>query len=622
MPFFRGKQCPNISWFSVLALSSCFIDLSFFRAELTQTYKINLSLFYAVQPLVVRMRPPTLPLPSTITTGAILHWFRRDLRIHDNLALNHALSLCKKHDLPLIPLYVLDPNSLNTSTCGPVRARFVLQSIRALQKALLQKCEARLRIVRGRPDEVIPELLTRWNVLELTFEEEYSPDEKERDSKIRTHAKELDVSVVSTHGFLMYSPDKLLKEAKGKVPVNMGSFLTLIRKIGDPDQPKEFADREAINLTKCEDKIEKLDSQAGYFLIPSLGDLGQQENGDEDAEIFPGGEEEALKRMNEFLKRKGGQVAARFAKPRTNPAALWPRETTVLSPYLALGCLSSRLFCHKLFDVYRRYSTDHEMPQVTLWGQLLWREHFWLLAHTTKDFHTMRGNRLCRIIDWDDNEQSRKFLKAWTEAKTGYPWIDALMTQLKKEGFVHHLGRHSLACFLTRGDLWVSWEEGYKVFEKYLIDYDYALNSANWMWLSCSAFFIMYYRVYSPVAFAKKWDKDGEFIKHYLPVLKKMPTKYIHEPWKAPINVQRAAGCVVGDNYPERIVDHREVSKENIARMKQNYARKQFGGESQAQNDSRSSKKQSCHDRGNASCTDNDTTSTLRGTKRRKTKPI
>ena len=85
---------------------------------------------------------------------------------------------------------------------------------------------------------------------------------------------------------------------------------------------------------------------------------------------------------------------------------------------------------------------------------------------------------------------------------------------------MHHLARHSVACFLTRGDLWCSWEAGAKVFDRLLIDADWSINNANWMWLSASAFFTQYFRVYSPVAFGKQYDPQGLYIKRFVPELK------------------------------------------------------------------------------------------------------
>lgn len=106
------------------------------------------------------------------------------------------------------------------------------------------------------------------------------------------------------------------------------------------------------------------------------------------------------------------------------------------------------------------------------------------------------------------------------QGQTGFPWIDAVMRQLRIEGWIHPLTRHSVACFLTRGDLWISWEEGMKVFEQYLLDADWAINAGTWMWLSCSAFFQHFFHCYCPVRFGRKADPNGDYIRNYLPVLK------------------------------------------------------------------------------------------------------
>lgn len=120
--------------------------------------------------------------------------------------------------------------------------------------------------------------------------------------------------------------------------------------------------------------------------------------------------------------------------------------------------------------------------------------------------------------------------------------------------------------------MWQSWEAGAAVFDEYLLDADWSLNNGNWMWLSCSAFFYQYFRCYSPVAFGKKTDPTGEYIKKYLPMLKAYPKKYIFEPWTTPDAVQKAAGCIIGKDYPEPIVDHKVASKANMAKMKLAYA--------------------------------------------------
>lgn len=146
------------------------------------------------------------------------------------------------------------------------------------------------------------------------------------------------------------------------------------------------------------------------------------------------------------------------------------------------------------------------------------------------------------------------------------------MSQLRTEGWMHHLARHLVACFLTRGDLWVSWELGRDVFEKYLVDADWSINNFSWHWLSCSAFFHQYFRCYGPTTFFKKTDPEGAYIRKHLPILNKYPDKYIYEPWMAPSHVQEAAGCIVGKDYPGRIVDHAKVNKINMGKMKKAFA--------------------------------------------------
>lgn len=141
------------------------------------------------------------------------------------------------------------------------------------------------------------------------------------------------------------------------------------------------------------------------------------------------------------------------------------------------------------------------------------------------------------------------------------------MRQLKQEGWMHHLGRHSTACMLTRGQLYISWErvrpapsfqlgahprkQGMEVYEELLVDHDSAVNGGNWMWLSCSAFFAQYFRVYSPATYGQNTEKTGKLIRKYCPELKGYSDKLIYTPWLATVAVQKAAGCVIGVDYPK-----------------------------------------------------------------------
>uniref|UniRef100_A0A7S2C4N2 Cryptochrome/DNA photolyase FAD-binding domain-containing protein n=1 Tax=Octactis speculum TaxID=3111310 RepID=A0A7S2C4N2_9STRA len=281
-----------------------------------------------------------------------------------------------------------------------------------------------------------------------------------------------------------------------------------------------------------------------------------------------GGETEALARLSTCMKRS--TWVATYEKPKTAPTALDP-STTALSPHMSLGCLSPRTMWYAVeaSAAEAPSSVTRSKPPVSLHGQLMWRDFNTLIAysanaHSPGSWGRMEGNKYCRSIPWDTDPA---LLTAWKEGRTGFPWIDACMAQLRQEGWIHHLGRHAVACFLTRGDLWQHWEEGAAHFEAHLLDADYALNTFNWLWLSCSGFFYQYFRCYSPVAMQKKNDPTGRYIRKYVPQLRSMPDKYIYEPWLAPAGVQKSAGCVVGVDYPAPVVDHKVISKANMGRM-------------------------------------------------------
>lgn len=290
--------------------------------------------------------------------------------------------------------------------------------------------------------------------------------------------------------------------------------------------------------------------------VPTLQQLGYEDIHEDEPPIFRGGETEALRRLRESTSDK--EWVAKFEKPKGDPSAFLKPATTMLSPYLKFGCLSSRYFYQCCKEIEKEFK-NHTDPPVSLRAQLLWREFFYAVGFGTPNFDHMRGNAICRQIPWNDDDE---LLTAWRDARTGFPWIDAIMVQLRKWGWIHHLARHSVACFLTRGDLFVHWEKGRDVFERLLVDSDWAINNGNWLWLSCSSFFYQFHRIYSPITFGKKYDPSGAYIRHFLPVLKDMPKEYIYEPWTAPLSIQTKANCIIGKDYPKPIISHDVASKE------------------------------------------------------------
>lgn len=493
--------------------------------------------------------------PAAGTDGASsVHWFRKGLRLHDNPALLAAVrgARCVRC------VYILDPWFAASSSVGINRWRFLLQSLEDLDTSL-RKLNSRLFVVRGQPADVFPRLFKEWGVTRLTFEYDSEPFGKERDAAIMKMAKEAGVEVVTENSHTLYDLDRIIELNGQKPPLTYKRFQAIISRMELPKKPVASVTRQ--QLESCPAEIRENHDET--YGVPSLQELGFPTEGLGPA-VWQGGETEALARLDKHLERKAW--VANYERPRMNANSLLASPTG-LSPYLRFGCLSCRLFYYRLWDLYKKVKRN-STPPLSLFGQLLWREFFYTAATNNPRFDRMEGNPICIQIPWDRNPEA---LAKWAEGKTGFPWIDAIMTQLRQEGWIHHLARHAVACFLTRGDLWVSWESGVRVFDELLLDADFSVNAGSWMWLSCSAFFQQFFHCYCPVGFGRRTDPSGDYIRRYLPKLKGFPSRYIYEPWNAPESVQKAAKCIIGVDYPRPIVNHAETSRLNIERMKQIY---------------------------------------------------
>jgi deoxyribodipyrimidine photo-lyase len=140
------------------------------------------------------------------------------------------------------------------------------------------------------------------------------------------------------------------------------------------------------------------------------------------------------------------------------------------------------------------------------------------------------------------------------------------MAQLNQTGYMHNRLRMVVASFLTK-DLGIDWRRGERYFARALIDFDLAANNGGWQWAASSGCDAQpYFRIFNPVAQSQKFDPEGKFIKRYLPQLAGFTADEIHAPWEVPPLRQRAAGCVVGSDYPSPIVDHAQARARTLAR--------------------------------------------------------
>ncbi|PUZ74606.1 hypothetical protein GQ55_1G078500 [Panicum hallii var. hallii] len=497
---------------------------------------------------------------ATAATAAMV-WFRKGLRVHDNPALDAA----RRGAGRLYPVFVLDPRYLRpdpaaaspgSARAGVARVRFLLESLGDLD-ARLRRLGSRLLLLRARDDVAgaVCAALKDWNIGKLCFESDTEPYALARDKKVTDFAMASGIEVFTPVSHTLFDPAEIISKNGGRPPLTYQSFIAIA---GEPPEPvlEEYSELPPVGDT----------GEYELLPVPTVEELGYGDISQEEIPPFRGGETEALRRMKESLQDK--EWVVKFEKPKGDPSAFLKPATTVLSPYLKFGCLSSRYFYHCIQDVYRSVR-NYTKPPVSLTGQLLWRDFFYTVSFGTPNFDQMKGNKICKQIPWSENEE---LFVAWRDGRTGYPWIDAIMIQLRKWGWMHHLARHSVACFLTRGDLFIHWEKGRDVFERLLIDSDWAINNGNWLWLSCSSFFCQYHRIYSPVTFGKKYDPNGNYIRHFIPVLKDMPREYIYEPWTAPLSIQKKAKCIIGKDYPKPVVDHETASKECRKRMGEAYA--------------------------------------------------
>nr|XP_040019145.1 cryptochrome-2 isoform X1 [Gasterosteus aculeatus aculeatus] len=483
-----------------------------------------------------------------------VHWFRKGLRLHDNPVLQEALDGADGARC----VYILDPWFAGAANVGINRWRFLLEALEDLDSSL-KKLKSRLFVIRGQPTDVFPRLFKEWEVTRLTFEYDPEPYGKERDGAIIKMAQEFGVETIVRNAHTLYDLDRIIEANNNSPPLTFKRFQAIVSRLELPRRPLPPISQQ--QMDRCRTNI--ADNHNQQYSIPSLEELGFRTEGLPPA-VWHGGESEALDRLNKHLDKK--VWVANFEPPRVNTCSLYASPTG-LSPYLRFGCLSCRVLYYNLRELYMKLRKRCS-PPLSLFGQLLWREFFYTAATNNPNFDRMEANPICVQIPWDQNPEA---LAKWAEGRTGFPWIDAIMTQLRQEGWIHHLARHAVACFLTRGDLWISWESGMKVFEELLLDADWSVNAGSWMWLSCSAFFQQFFHCYCPVGFGRRTDPSGDYIRRYIPMLKDYPDRYIYEPWNAPQSVQKAANCVVGVDYPKPMINHAEGSRLNIERMKQVY---------------------------------------------------
>jgi deoxyribodipyrimidine photo-lyase len=453
-------------------------------------------------------------------------WFSRDLRLHDHPALRAALD---GHDR-VLPVFCLDDRLLHGRHASGPRTQFLLECLRDLDQGLRARGSG-LVVRHGPPERELSQLEREAGVDEVHASADVGPFARRRQ---RAVARALE-------GELLLHPGVAAVDDLGAVRTQDGRPYTVFSPfhrnwLGQPRRALHGAPR----------KLPPLPSSLSRIGIPSLAALGLEQVVEDPP---PGGEAAARERLGAFM-RDG------VSGYTDDHDALGRDRTSRLSPYLHFGCLSPR-------EVEERLPRGKGPDAFS--RQLCWRDFYMhVLLHFPRNARSEFQDRYRGAIRWSYAE---KRFEAWCDGRTGYPLVDAGMRQLRREGWMHNRARLVVGSFLTK-DLGIDWRWGERWFMRLLVDGDEANNNGNWQWIASvgtdpQPFFR---RIYNPARHMERFDPQGDYVRRYLPELRAVPDEHLREPWTMPEEVQRDCGCMIGEDYPAPIVDHREARKEAFAR--------------------------------------------------------
>jgi deoxyribodipyrimidine photo-lyase len=446
-----------------------------------------------------------------------LWWIRRDLRLHDNQALNAALAQAEN----VIPVYILDPKIISSPVINPARLGFLVEGLRALEHSL-QRHGSGLIVRQGEPSQVLAAISHETTAGGIFAEADHSPYARRRDQAIQSQ-----LPLTLTPGVTIHPPERLLK-----VDGTAYSIFTPFRRMW-------------LNLPSPGKPLPAPEKLTPIPVLPSLPLLSlpwQTRN-----LIFTAGEAEAQRRLSVFL----DSGIHRYAEERDR---LDLESTSGLSPYLRFGMISARqaAWSTRQVEIHAMDSATRRGAEAWL-NELIWREfytcillHFPFVLYNA--FHPEFGG-----VPW---RRDPKSFTAWKEGRTGYPVVDAAMRQLNATGWMHNRARMIVASFLVK-DLLIDWRLGARFFMQQLVDGDPAANNGGWQWSAGTGTDAApYFRVFNPVLQGKKFDPRGNFVRHWIPELANVPDAFVHTPWKMPGDMQHHSGCIIGRDYPTPLVDH------------------------------------------------------------------
>ena len=457
--------------------------------------------------------------------GGVVLWFRRDLRLADNRALERALVLAEGGPLHLF--FCVSPGLIEAS---PGRSSYLAAALRGLDGSL----GGRLNLADGDPAAEVAAFATRTGAEVVVATREFTPLARRRDERAAGLLEAGGARLELGDSPYLLPPGRLARATGGW----HRTFTPFYRRLSEHgfDAPRPAPEGTLLDAALSAPVLR--DPAALEVLgLPEFFDRGR----------FGASEEEALAQLATFASRAGEYPAG-----RNLPGS---EATSRLSPALRFGLVHPR----QVAAVMTGLPGGDEAVR-----QLAWRDFFaQTLASEPGSAWENLDSRFDRMVHDDPSvSPARERLEAWKQGMTGYPMVDAGMRELATSGWMHNRARMIVASFLIK-DLHIDWRIGAGHFMEHLIDGDIASNNHSWQWVAGSGTDAApYFRVFNPVLQGKKFDPEGAYIRAHLPELSHLPTRFLHEPWEA-----KRLGLLQPGAYPDPIVDHAREREEALRRF-------------------------------------------------------
>lgn len=461
-------------------------------------------------------------------------WLRRSMRFYDNTALVEA----SRHHDDVVPFYVVDDDYFDTAELGYPRVRFWHDALEEL-RTVLEENGTGLVVRQGTPFEELQEIVEETDADEVFFNRDYSPYARERDTRVE---ERLDCGVTGCKDIVLFEQEEILTN-RGS-PYRVYSYYRdkwFEREKPRPAEPEGF---EVPSFAADE--------------IPTLDQLGFERPAGFEW-MWDAGRSGGRERLESFMDR-----IAHYDNTRDYPA----KDTTSrLSPHLKFGTVSIR---ECFWEAERMRARVGDDEGITTWQEeLAWRDFYFQLLWNFPESTDTALQEQYRDIEWRWGQETRERWERFTEGRTGFPLVDAGIRQLRRTGWMHNRLRMLVASFAAK-DIKVDWRRLHDFFKRWFVDAETAAMVGGIQWAySIGTDAQPYFRVFNPWTQGEKWDPEGEFIREYVPELSGVPDSYIHEPYTMPEDVQREAGCVIGEDYPEPMADHQEERESAIAMFKE-----------------------------------------------------